>query len=104
MPAQRAGSSPWSGDIRTFGRRPNGQPFRFGIQDPRNEQGVLATLELADAALSTAGDYQRYFERGGVRYAHILDPRTLEPARGCRSVTIVAPRVWSPTASTPASS
>ena len=80
-----------SGDIKTFGRMPDGQQFLFGIQHPRKEQGhVLATLELEDEAVSTAGDYQRYFEQDGVRYHHILDPQTLRPARSTQSVTVIA--------------
>ncbi|WP_447970623.1 FAD:protein FMN transferase [Nitrospira sp. M1] len=80
-----------SGDIKTFGRMPDGQPFVFGIQHPRKEQGyVLATIVLENEAVSTAGDYQRYFEQNGVRYHHILDPKTLYPARSSQSVTVVA--------------
>jgi Membrane-associated lipoprotein involved in thiamine biosynthesis len=51
---------------------------------------VLAWVELQDEAISTAGDYERFFERDGVRYHHILDPRTLQPARSCQSVTVIA--------------
>jgi thiamine biosynthesis lipoprotein len=79
-----------SGDIKTFGLVPDGTRFVFGIKHPRKEGAVLAQVELQDEAISTAGDYERYFERNGVRYHHILDPRTLQPARGCQSVTIVA--------------
>lgn len=80
-----------SGDIKTFGRLPDGQRFVFGIQHPRKENGItLGQLELEDEAVSTAGDYQRYFEKDGIRYHHILDPRTLRPARLAQSVTIVA--------------
>lgn len=85
-----AGVVALSGDIKTFGRLPEGERFLFGIQDPRREGAVLATLELEDEAVSTAGDYQRYFVQEGVLYHHILDPRTLRPARSCRSVTVVA--------------
>ncbi|MEW6542607.1 MAG: FAD:protein FMN transferase [Nitrospirota bacterium] len=84
-----AGVVALSGDIKTFGRLPDGAPFLFGIQHPRRP-GVLARVTLQDEAISTAGDYERYFERDGVRYHHILDPRTLKPARGCQSVTVVA--------------
>lgn len=80
-----------SGDIKTFGRLPDGQRFMFGIQHPREENGItIGLLELEDEAVSTAGDYQRYFERDGIRYHHILDPQTLQPARLSQSVTIVA--------------
>lgn len=86
-----AGVVALSGDIKTFGRMPDGHRFVFGIQHPRREHGViLGRLELENEAVSTAGDYQRYFMQNGIRYHHILDPRTLEPARLARSVTIVA--------------
>lgn len=85
-----AGVVALSGDIKTFGRMPNGHPFAFGIQHPRKEGALLARLDLQDEAISTAGDYERFFERAGIRYHHILDPKTLEPARECQSVTIVA--------------
>ncbi len=80
-----------SGDIKTFGRLPDGQRFLFGIQHPRKEKGVtIGRFELEDEAVSTAGDYERYFEKDGTRYHHILDPQTLQPARLSQSVTIVA--------------
>ena len=85
-----AGVVALSGDIKTFGRMPDGQPFAFGIQHPRKEGALLARLDLQDEAISTAGDYERFFERAGIRYHHILDPKTLQLARGCQSVTIVA--------------
>ncbi|GJL69712.1 MAG: thiamine biosynthesis lipoprotein ApbE [Nitrospirales bacterium] len=86
-----AGVVALSGDIKTFGRMPDQQRFVFGIQHPRKEQGeVLGRIELEDEAVSTAGDYQRYFMKDGVRYHHILDPATLLPARGCQSVTVIA--------------
>jgi thiamine biosynthesis lipoprotein len=79
-----------AGDIKTFGRLPEGKPFAFGIQHPRMGGVVLARIELQDEAISTAGDYERFFERDGIRYHHILDPATLKPARGCQSVTVIA--------------
>lgn len=91
---QRAGATAGvvalSGDIKTFGQLPSGTKFPFGIRHPRREDAVLAYVELQNEAISTAGDYERYFERDGVRYHHILDPRTLHPARDCQSVTVVA--------------
>lgn len=85
-----AGVVALSGDIKTFGRLPDGSRFSFGIKHPRKEGVLLARIDLQDEAISTAGDYERYFERAGIRYHHILDPRTLEPARGCQSVTVIA--------------
>ena len=85
-----AGIVALSGDIKTFGQFPGGRKFPVGIQHPRNEGQVLAFIDLEDEAISTAGDYERFFERGGVRYHHILNPHTLQPARGCQSVTVIA--------------
>ncbi len=85
-----AGVVALAGDIRTFGRLPGGMKFPFGIRHPRQEEAVLAFIDLQDEAISTAGDYERYFERDGVRYHHILDPLSLLPARDCQSVTVVA--------------
>lgn len=85
-----AGTVALSGDIKTFGRLPDGSRFPVGIKHPRKEGAVLAWVELQDEAISTAGDYERFFERDGIRYHHILDPTTLHPARGCQSVTVIA--------------
>ena len=85
-----AGVVALSGDIKTFGRLPGGKMFPVGIQHPRNDGSVLAWIDLENEAISTAGDYERFFEREGVRYHHILDPRTLQPARSCQSVTVIA--------------
>ncbi len=66
-------------------------PWRLGIQDPRGPGGEpFASVEVEDGTVSTSGDYERFFVQDGVRYHHILDPATGQPARGCRSVTIVA--------------
>jgi thiamine biosynthesis lipoprotein len=91
---RRAGASAGvvalSGDIKTFGQLPGGKRFPVGIQHPRKEGSVLAWIDLEDEAISTAGDYERFFERDGIRYHHILDPRTLQPSRRCQSVTVIA--------------
>lgn len=79
-----------SGDIRAFGKHQDSKGFTIGIQHPRQDHAVLAILDLQDEAISTAGDYERFFERDGIRYHHILDPQTLRPARGCQSVTVIA--------------
>lgn len=78
------------GDIRVFGERPGGGPWHIGIQHPRKPEALLTKLDVTDTAVVTSGDYERYFVEDGVRYHHILDPTTGQPARGCESVTVVA--------------
>lgn len=78
------------GDLYAAGTR-GGRPWAIGIRDPRgSDDQHVAVLDLTDAAISTSGDYERFFEQDGRRYHHILDPRTGQPAEGTRSVTIVA--------------
>jgi thiamine biosynthesis lipoprotein len=73
----------------TLGTKPDGEAWRVGVEDPRDTGRVIAVFTFeTDGALSTSGDYQRYFEAGGIRYHHILDPATGEPARGVRSLTV----------------
>ncbi len=64
--------------------------WRIGLRDPDKKDGILAVLPLEDQAISTSGDYERFFIKDGVRYHHILDPATGYPAMKCRSVTILA--------------
>ncbi len=77
------------GDIAMLGSH-NGKPWRIGIQHPRHQDQILLTLEVTDQAVVTSGDYERFFERDGVRYHHIFDPASGRPARLCQSVTILA--------------
>lgn len=77
--------------IQAVGAKPDGSPWRVGVQDPRGE-GYLGVLEIIDEGVGSSGDYQRFFEQDGVRYCHIIDPDTAAPARnGLASVTVVAP-------------
>ena len=78
------------GNIIAVGKHGD-RPWRVGIQHPR-QPGPIASVELPDGwAIGTSGDYQRYFERDGKRYCHILDPRTGEPAQGVQAVSILVP-------------
>jgi FAD:protein FMN transferase len=79
-----------SGDIKTFGILPERSGFPVGIRHPRQEGALIALIDLTDEAISTAGDYEQFFDRDGIRYHHILDPQTLRPARTCQSVTVIA--------------
>lgn len=79
------------GNIQTVGTKPDGSRWRVGIQDPNSQEGgYLAIVEVADQAVVTSGDYQRYFEQDGQTYCHIMDPATAAPAdSGVDSVSIV---------------
>ncbi len=79
------------GDMYVAGTN-NGQPWTLGIADPRGTHEAFAALALRDQTFSTSGDYERFFMKDGVRYHHLIDPDLGGPARGCRSVTIVAAR------------
>jgi FAD:protein FMN transferase len=77
------------GNILALGKK-GSQPWRVGIQHPRRA-GALATLELHDGeAIGTSGDYQRFFEVGGKRYCHLIDPRSGRPADQTQAVTVLA--------------
>ncbi len=84
----------------TLGEKPSaagGPLWRVAVIDPRGEDYLATLLLTGGKYVSTSGDYQRFFEYGGVRYHHILDPRTGYPARGAISVTVVGGRdgAWS---------
>jgi thiamine biosynthesis lipoprotein len=83
------------GEVRGAGTRADGRPWRVGIGQPRPDAApdeVYRVVPLRDAALATSGDYRIFFESGGVRYSHVLDPRTGRPvANGVVSVTVLAP-------------
>ncbi len=77
------------GDSRIVGDR-RGRPWMIGIRDPRKAGEIAAMLPLSDVAMSTSGDYERYFEKDGVRCHHVLDPRTGKSPDTIQSVTILA--------------
>ena len=78
------------GDIRYWGAKPDGRPWVFGVQHPRDPTRYIEVDDLGLAAIATSGDYQQYFEWEGARYHHLLDPRTGYPARACASATVWA--------------
>jgi FAD:protein FMN transferase len=81
----------FGGDVRALGAKPDGGPWQIGIQDPRQLDQCFATLALSQGALTTSGDYERYFESNGKRYCHIINPKTGIPVSYWRSITVLAP-------------
>lgn len=79
-----------SGDINTWGKQPNGQPWTVGIINPMNKNKVFATFILDDSAVETSGSYEKFVVFNGKRYSHIIDPRTGFPASGIVSVSVFA--------------
>ena len=78
------------GDSRIIGDH-MGRPWLVAIRHPDDPQKVITRIPLTDVAMSTSGDYERYFDEGGVRYHHIIDPRTGHSASKVRSATVLAP-------------
>lgn len=81
------------GNIAVLGEPTDVDGWWIGIRHPRQEGGLIASVRLESGqAVATSGDYERFFETGGDRYSHILDPRTGMPVRGVLAVTVVAAR------------
>lgn len=78
------------GDTRLLGDK-DGKPWIVGIRDPRNKGKQAVVLPLADSAMSTSGDYERYFEQDGKRFHHIISPKTGKSANTVQSVSIIGP-------------
>jgi thiamine biosynthesis lipoprotein len=78
------------GDTRVLGDR-RGRPWVVGIRHPDDRSRVVARIPLEDGAISTSGDYERFFDEDGMRYHHIIDPKTGKSPHGLRSVTVLAP-------------
>ena len=78
------------GDTRLLGDR-RGQPWMVGVRDPRDENRLAVTIPLENEAISTSGDYERFFIEDGERYHHIIVPSTGTPAGEVHSATIIGP-------------
>ncbi|MDR0814059.1 MAG: FAD:protein FMN transferase [Oscillospiraceae bacterium] len=82
----------FGGSFLVLGKKPDGSRVKLGLEDPKNTSGVVGSVKIENLSVTTSGDYQRYFESGGVRYHHILDPKTGKPANsGLSSVIVVCP-------------
>jgi thiamine biosynthesis lipoprotein len=79
------------GDIRIVGPQPDGGPWRIGIRHPRRPGTLVDTVALTEGGLASSGDYERCVEVAGVRYGHLLNPKTGWPVRGLASVSVLAP-------------
>ncbi|WP_319229105.1 FAD:protein FMN transferase [Draconibacterium orientale] len=81
-----------SGDMNTWGKQPNGSYWKVAITNPMNKNKAFALLPIKNGAVVTSGDYEKYVKFNGIRYAHIIDPRTGYPAHGIISATVFAPK------------
>ena len=81
-----------SGDLTTWGTKPDGSPWMVGITNPLNKNKVFSWFPLDNSSVVTSGNYEKFVEFNGVRYTHIIDPRTGWPVKGLTSVSIFAPK------------
>jgi FAD:protein FMN transferase len=79
-----------SGDINTWGKQIDGKPWTVAIVNPMNKNKVFATFPLEDTAVETSGSYEKFVIFNGIRYSHIIDPRSGYPAQGVISVSVFA--------------
>lgn len=79
-----------SGDINAWGKQPDGKFWTVGIVNPMNKNKIFATFPLENSSVETSGSYEKYVVFNGIRYSHIIDPRTGYPAKGIVSVSVFA--------------
>jgi len=78
------------GDLRTLGLPPDRDAWIVGVRDPAAPDSLLTRVRIADAAIATSGDYERFFEVAGKRFSHFIDPTTAEPVERLMSATVIA--------------
>jgi thiamine biosynthesis lipoprotein len=78
-----------AGNMYALGNPPDKDSWYIGIQDPRDKNKIIKKVKLKNQAISTSGDYERFFKIDGKRYSHIINPITGEPAKGIISVTVI---------------
>ncbi|MEZ4969964.1 MAG: FAD:protein FMN transferase [Flavobacteriaceae bacterium] len=79
-----------SGDLTTWGKQPDGTDWMVGITNPLNKNNIFSWFPVVNAAVATSGNYEKFITLNGVKYSHIIDPRTGYPSTGIQSVTIFA--------------
>jgi thiamine biosynthesis lipoprotein len=79
-----------SGDIAAWGKQPSGKPWTIAIVNPMNKTKIFATFPMVDSSVETSGTYEKYVVFNGIRYSHIINPKTGYPAQGIVSVTVFA--------------
>ncbi len=87
----KAGIVNGSGDMNTWGNKPDGSAWNIGITNPMDTDELLAVVPLKDGAVVTSGSYEKFVVFNGKRYAHIINPKTGYPATGLTSVTVFGP-------------
>ena len=80
-----------SGDLTTWGKQENGEPWTIGIADPNVSNHLFSYINIIDMSVATSGNYEKFVEINGKRYSHTIDPRTGMPVSGIKSVTIISP-------------
>ncbi len=81
-----------SGDMNTWGMQPNGEEWKVAITNPLAKNKAFALLPIINSAVVTSGNYEKHVTFNGIRYTHIIDPRTGYPATGIISATVFAPK------------
>ncbi len=79
-----------SGDLTTWGKQPNGEPWTIGIADPNAKNQPFSYLNISNIAVATSGNYEKYALINGIKYSHTIDPKTGLPVTGIKSVTVLS--------------
>lgn len=98
----KAGIMNGSGDITAWGTQPDGSPWMIGITNPFNKDKIFSWFPFDGHSIGTSGNYENFVEFNGIRYTHIIDPRTGWPVHGVASVTLFGPTAELSTALTKA--
>lgn len=85
----KAGIVNASGDLTTWGTRPNGEPWTVGIVSPDHKNSPFSYLNVTDMAVATSGNYEKFVEIDGKKYSHTINPKTGLPVTGIKSVTVI---------------